>query len=81
METLIVHLENAKKAAAVKSVMKALDVEFEIKKKRQAVREAKALKESPYDPEFVAKIERSRKDFKEGKGIKMTIQELKALCK
>lgn len=71
METLIVHLKSAKKAEALKSVMKALDVRYESRKKE----------ESPYDPEFVAKIERSRNDFKEGKGTMMTLEELKELCK
>jgi hypothetical protein len=36
---------------------------------------------SPYNPEFVAKIERSRKNYKDGKGIVVTLKELKKLCK
>jgi hypothetical protein len=38
-------------------------------------------KESPYDPEFVEKILKGDKDISEGKGIKMTVEEFKALCK
>ena len=66
METLIIHLESTKKAAALKSVMKALDIKFEIKKK-QASAPAKELKTSSYDPEFVAKIKEGEKDYRAGK--------------
>jgi len=38
-------------------------------------------KESPYDPEFVEKILQGDKDIAEGKSIKMTVEEFKALCK
>jgi hypothetical protein len=34
-----------------------------------------------YNPEFVAKIQRSRKNYKEGKGTTVTLKELKELCK
>ncbi|KIA97782.1 hypothetical protein OA93_12435 [Flavobacterium sp. KMS] len=37
--------------------------------------------EKPYDPEFVKEILQGQKDIKEGKGIKMTMEELQALCK
>ncbi len=54
METLIVQPKNQKQLAAVKAVLRALDISF------------KKENESPYDPEFVAKIEKSRKQVKEG---------------
>ncbi len=38
-------------------------------------------KEEPYDPEFVAKVKQGDRDIAEGKGIKMSIDEFKALCK
>ncbi|MEL1253968.1 DUF2683 family protein [Flavobacterium sp. DGU38] len=38
-------------------------------------------KEKPYNPEFVKEILQGQKDIKEGRGIKMTMEELKALCK
>ena len=37
--------------------------------------------ESPYNCEFVAKIERSKQDFKNGKGVRMSVEELDALWK
>ncbi|UPZ16927.1 DUF2683 family protein [Flavobacterium humidisoli] len=37
--------------------------------------------EKPYNPEFVQEILQGQKDIKEGRGIKMTMEELKALCK
>lgn len=47
--------------------MKALKVKFEVSEEG----------ESPYDPEFVAKIKKGDKEFAEGKGIKMSIAEFK----
>jgi hypothetical protein len=67
METLIVHLENPKKAAALKSVMKALDVKFESEKKKQSLPATKVSEKSPYDPEFVAKIKEGEADYKAGR--------------
>ncbi|KAF2515857.1 hypothetical protein EYY60_01675 [Flavobacterium zhairuonense] len=37
--------------------------------------------ESQYNPEFVKEILQGQKDIKEGRGIKMTMEELRALCK
>ena len=54
---------------AIKAFMKALKIEF------------KVAKEEPYNPEFVAKIQKSRKDYKDGKGKTMTMNELNALWK
>lgn len=51
----IIHPETAEQEDALKAFVKALKMNFEI------------AKEKPYDPEFVAKIERSRKDHQEGK--------------
>ncbi|SFC60419.1 DUF2683 family protein [Flavobacterium phragmitis] len=37
--------------------------------------------EKPYNPEFVKEILQGQKDIKEGRGIKMTMEELRDLCK
>ena len=54
MKTLLVYPENNKQLKAIKSVMMALNVRFE------------KQEDSPYDPEFVAKIERSKQQAKNG---------------
>jgi hypothetical protein len=54
---------------AIKAVMKALKIKFEVTKTK------------PYNPEFVAKIKKSQQDYKEGKGKVMTMDELNALWK
>lgn len=38
-------------------------------------------KEKPYNPEFVKEILQGEKDIAEGRGIKMTMEELNNLCK
>uniref|UniRef100_UPI003593D295 DUF2683 family protein n=1 Tax=Aquiflexum sp. TaxID=1872584 RepID=UPI003593D295 len=63
-----IHTENIEQEDALKAFAKALKIKFEV------------AKESPYDPDFVEKI-KGDKDIAEGKGIKMTVEELKALCK
>jgi 3-polyprenyl-4-hydroxybenzoate decarboxylase len=37
--------------------------------------------EKPYNPEFVKEILEAREELKQGKGIRMTMEELKELCK
>ena len=54
---------------AIKAFMKALKIKFEV------------TKVEPYDPEFVKKIAQGDKDFKEGKGRKVTVKELNRLWK
>jgi hypothetical protein len=54
---------------AVKAVLKAFKIQFEVTKAK------------PYNPEFVAKIKKSQQDYKEGKGRTVTIDELNALWK
>jgi uncharacterized membrane protein (DUF106 family) len=53
MGTLIVHPENKEKLDALKAFMKAFKIRFEENK-------------SPYDSEFVEKLNRSNEDFKAG---------------
>jgi hypothetical protein len=37
--------------------------------------------DKPYNPEFVKEILEAEKDILEGRGIKMTMEEIRALCK
>lgn len=57
METLIVEPKNRKQLSAIKAFLKALDVSF------------RKEEESPYNPEFVAKIKKSEKQFEKGEYI------------
>ncbi len=63
-------LKNVKKKdfPVLKSLAKSLG--FEIVKE-----------ENPYNPEFVKEILDAAKEVREGKGIRMTMEELKELCK
>jgi hypothetical protein len=63
METLIARPSNKEQLNAIKAFMKALKVDYKIEK-------------SPYDPEFVAKIEKSRQEIKEGKGVRIKVEDL-----
>ena len=63
-------LKNVKKKdfPVLKSLAKSL--RFEIVKE-----------ENPYNPEFVKEILEAERSIKNGKGIKMTMKEIRALCK
>lgn len=71
METIILHPKNKEQLNLFEQLAKALKVPFEKNKKEH----------SHYNPEFVAKIQRSRKSYHEGKGVEVTIKELQELCK
>ena len=64
-------LKNVKKKdfPILKSLAKSLG--FEIEKEA----------EKPYNPEFVKEILEAREELKQGKGIKVTIEEIDELCK
>ncbi len=66
METLIVEPKSRKQLNAIKAVLKALDVTF---RKEQ---------ESPYNPEFVARIRKSEQQFKEGKVTRVTKENIQS---
>jgi len=68
METLIIHTE-ADKLQQIKDFLTSLKVQFE------TPNEATETK-SPYDPAFVAKIQRSSQQAKEGKGRIIKIEDL-----
>lgn len=57
METLIVEPKSQKQLSAIKAVLKALDVNF------------RKEEESPYHPDFVAKIKKSKELFEKGEYI------------
>lgn len=64
MTTITVHPEDASQIQAVKTIMKALKIKFEISK------------EKPYEPDFVEKIKRSEEDFKNGKFTSVKVEDL-----
>jgi hypothetical protein len=73
METIHITASSvdATQLEAIKTILKALKIKFSLKKE----------KESPYDPDFVAMIRQGEEDLKKGKGIKITMEALEALCK
>ena len=68
-EVLIARPSNSIEVNAIKAFLKALNIKFE------------TAKESPYNQEFVGKIAKSRKDYKEGKGKTITVKALEKLWK
>ena len=66
MSTLLVHTQDDGQLKATKAFLKALKIPFE------KVEDG----ESPYNPEFVAKIEKSRQEIEEGKGVKIKVEDL-----
>lgn len=63
METLTVHPQNKEQSSALEIILKAMNIPFK-------------KEESPYNPEFVAKIKRGEKAAKEGKGMKVDMANL-----
>ncbi len=64
MENIIAHPADEHEANVIKAFFKALKIKFEVGK------------ESSYDPEFVVKIENSRKQAAEGKTIKVDLDDV-----
>jgi hypothetical protein len=62
--TYIIHPETEEQENALKAFFKSLKIKFEI------------TKEKPYDPEFVAKIQKSRLQAKEGKTVNMDLDDI-----
>ena len=67
--SLIVYPSNKQEMNTIKAFFQALKIKFEV------------AKDIPYDPEFVSKIERGQEDFRNGKGITISLNELNDLCK
>lgn len=55
MTTFTIHTEDKEQSNALKAVLKALKIKFEINKENK-----------PYNPEFVAKIKESKKQHENG---------------
>lgn len=64
METILIHPQSKEQIKAFEQMAKAMKVPFEIKK------------ESPYNPEFVAMVKKADKDFKNGKGRKVKLDDI-----
>jgi hypothetical protein len=63
METLILHPENKEQLTALKAIAKALQISFETSKIK-------------YNPDFVAKIEKSKQEVIEGKVTRVKKEDL-----
>ncbi len=63
MTYLIVHPNSNDKLTAIKAVLKALDVDFD---------EAS----TPYNPDFVSKINEGEEDIKAGRTVKVSLDNL-----
>ena len=68
METVNIkaYTDDASQIEALKAFMKALKIKFELSKEEG----------SPYNPEFVEKIQQGDEDKKRGRGRTMTLDEL-----
>ncbi len=64
MTTFTIHTEDKEHLNALKAVLKALKVKFEI------------IDDKAYNAEFVAKIEKSKKEIQEKKTTKVSMDEL-----
>ena len=63
METVIAKPANKEQLAALKAIMKALKVDFTTEK-------------SPYNPEFLAKVEQAEDQIKSGNYRKVTVSDI-----
>ncbi|MBL0259901.1 MAG: hypothetical protein IPQ10_02295 [Saprospiraceae bacterium] len=68
-EVFIAHPQTNEQVIALKAFMQALKIKFEV------------TEEDNYNPEFVAKIQKARQDYKDGKGKVYTSNQLNALWK
>lgn len=66
MTVMTLHIANKNDMQLVEHLVKSLKIPFEKKKDEK----------SPYNPEFVAKIKRGEKEFKDGKGEVIAIDDL-----
>jgi hypothetical protein len=68
MTTFTIHTEDKEISNALKVILKALKIKFEISKEKE---------ESPYNPEFVKKILESKQQHDEGEYTTVKKDELK----
>jgi hypothetical protein len=68
METINITANSvdASQIEAIKAIFKAMKIKFKLKKES----------ESPYDPKFVEKIEKSRNQVREGKTVKISLDDI-----
>ncbi len=66
------YTDDSSQIEALKAFMKALKIKFEL---------TNEVQKSPYDPEFVKKIQQGDKDLKNAKGVNISIEDLENLCK
>lgn len=71
METLIFEAPDKEKAKALLQVAKVLGISVVTSNKK-----AKPKAEKPYNPEFVAKIEKGRQQIREGKTFTIELKDL-----
>jgi len=67
MEAILIHPKNKEQLDAIKAFAKAFKIKFE----------TTSTENSPYDPEFVKKIQQGDQDLKEGKGRKVSFEYFK----
>ncbi len=65
---IVAHTNDVSQIEAIKAVMKALKIKFEIYKNK--------TKDKPYNPEFVAKIEKSIAQAKKGDTYKIDLDDI-----
>ncbi len=54
---------------------------LELLKSFKFIKSQKIIDDESYDPKFVRKIENGEKDISEGRGVKMSLEDLDDLCK
>ena len=67
METLVIHPQTEAQDKVLRAVIEALEVPFETEPDAS---------EGPYDLEFVAKVNKAKEDIKNGKGTKITLDDV-----
>jgi hypothetical protein len=77
METIIVHPKNNEEQKVIKAFLEALKIKFEnLKNKSERTSDSELAKQSDYNPEFVASMERSIQDAKEGKVTRVKLDDI-----
>lgn len=70
------YTEDDSQIEAIISMFKAFKIKYEISEISEV-----SESETPYKKEFVKMIKQGEKEIKEGKGIKISIDDLENLCK
>jgi len=77
METFIVHPKNNEERKVIKAFLEALKIKFEnFKNKPEGTSDSELAKQSDYSPEFVATMEQSIQDAKEGKVTRIQLDDI-----